>query len=235
MPNAAIIDIYAAQSSAAGSRVRAEMGGRRQLGSCPRTLTHGTPGGDAQIDRLIDIMHALKDYGLHAWDPQKGAWLFRVGPAVITAAAFLLKFPTPIICHTKPKADGAPPSHHFQPRQRHRPISAGHIPQTSTTATAEPSTSSPPNKRGLARSRPLADAEAIGKAAAEFKQYAAKPTGAAPVIGGPMPGSIQITGVPGRKPAGANAVLVDDTNARPFFPDASTRTHLGRLARRKDW
>jgi hypothetical protein len=40
-------------------------------------VTHGTGGGEDQMDVLIDLLSALQDRGLHVWDPQQGTWFFR--------------------------------------------------------------------------------------------------------------------------------------------------------------
>jgi hypothetical protein len=75
-----------------------------------------TGGGDAQIDRLIDIMHALEGPRTARVGSTEGILVLAIGPPVITAMAFPFAFPIRIIYHTKPKLDGAPPSPHFQPR-----------------------------------------------------------------------------------------------------------------------
>lgn len=37
-------------------------------------VTHGTGGGDEQIDVIMDVIDRLQGFGLHVWDPQQGSW-----------------------------------------------------------------------------------------------------------------------------------------------------------------
>jgi hypothetical protein len=85
LPNAAIIDIIVLRSAiercglaGTGTLKWEGEGAYVYVDVLPTHIlvTHGT-GGDAQFDRLIDIMQTLKDHGLHVWDPQKGSWFFR--------------------------------------------------------------------------------------------------------------------------------------------------------------
>jgi hypothetical protein len=88
MPNAPTIDVAALRSAIE----RCGLTGTGTLGwkgegsyvfvDVLRThveVTHGTGGGTAQTDCLLDIMYTLRDHGLHVWDPQMRSWFPVIG------------------------------------------------------------------------------------------------------------------------------------------------------------
>ncbi|MBX3269830.1 MAG: hypothetical protein KF729_06195 [Sandaracinaceae bacterium] len=42
----------------------------------PRAIevTHGTGGGEEQMDVVMDVLSVLQGQGLYVWDPQSGSW-----------------------------------------------------------------------------------------------------------------------------------------------------------------
>jgi hypothetical protein len=84
LPNAATIDVAVLRSAIercglAGKARTLEWAGEDgyiivNVLSTHVEITHGTGGGDEQINRLVDVVDTLKVHGLHVWDPQKGSW-----------------------------------------------------------------------------------------------------------------------------------------------------------------
>jgi hypothetical protein len=86
LPDAATIDVAALHSAiercglaGAAKTLRWEGDGSYVCATVLPThveIQQGTGGGDEQIDVLLDILDALKNHGLHVWDPQNGSWFF---------------------------------------------------------------------------------------------------------------------------------------------------------------